>query len=657
LNPDNQLFGNFRGTGFQRSAVAIWLYLFALALILYFLWNEPLRRIAIHLISMVISFGFLLVFCGLGFPLVRWLVSEQDKWIQCITSVAFGMGLTAILILLLGIFGSFNLTIFWVWVILGIFFFIYACTRWRPFNLDFTVSDDWGILSVCAIATFVAVSIPFIVAPEVSSDALAYHLLVPKMYLTAGKITHLPLFVAASYPSLAEYNYLLILRLSNEIVCKCFHFWVTILLLICISRVSRRINSKGSSLLAPALFLSMPITAIHMGWAWNDFIFTLMIVLSLYYLMSYYIAPEEASWKNFLVAGLMAGLASWTKYFFAIYFLALLPVFLVGVRRWKWNTPRAFLFFGAVGLVASFWVFQNWKLTGNPVYPFLNGIFRSPYWTETANAYFYKAVRRWEIPDWKWTTYFTFPVLLFMKPRLIDVHTGILPLILSPFFFVKSSTKGITFLKIYIISCAVVWLFVQSETRSLFVLLALYFCVISAALQNWEWPAPGWERISKLLIILSLSANLFITLLTTYHLFDPIRYFVGLESKAQYLKRMADSQPAYEYLNSKEDVRKVLLVGLHGPFYLKKPFLFSSFTDPAIAEVLTIDARTPGQIRDKLHSLGVTHIVVNRKNYDKENKEGLYSWQSEQKNNFQTFIQKECHQVASYGQDVILGVK
>lgn len=504
----------------SRPILLIWIILFAAALVSYCLWNEPLRRAAIHLLPLATSLGFLLSICGIGFPLARRLAGGQDQLMQGITATVFGMGLTAILVFILGMAGFLSPIWLWCWVVLGAVLFLVACFSWRPFHLSVSLRNDWTTLSACVLTAFLGMSIPFVVAPEASTDALSYHLLIPKMYLTLGKVAHLPLFVESNYPSLAEYNYLLILRLSDEIVCKCFHFWVTILLLLCLSCVVRKITGK-SSLLAPALFLSMPVTAIHIGWAWNDFIYTLMIVLSLFYLLNYHLTTDKArTGTDLLVAGLMAGLASWTKYTFAIFFLSILPLLLLGVRKWNWNNRKSLLFFAGILVVAPFWLVQNWIFTGNPVYPFLNHIFQSPYWTETADAYFHNALRRWEIVDWNWTTYFIFPVFITLKPRLVDIHTGILPLTLLPFLFVKSSNKGLTFLKYFVLSCTIVWLLIQTETRSIFSLFAVLFCILAVCIERWDWPGRFWKTAFAAFIILAVASNYAITLLTTYHLFD-----------------------------------------------------------------------------------------------------------------------------------------
>ena len=131
----------------------------------------------------------------------------------------------------------------------------------------------WGVLSVGVLAMVLGVLVPFVVAPEASVDSLAYHLLIPKMCIEKGQMEHLPLFIESNYPNLVEYVYLPVLMLADEFVCKGIHFWMAIALLLHLGALSRALSPESSPLLAPALFAAMPVVAIHMGWAWNDFFF------------------------------------------------------------------------------------------------------------------------------------------------------------------------------------------------------------------------------------------------------------------------------------------------------------------------------------------------------------------------------------------------
>jgi len=81
------------------------------------------------------------------------------------------------------------------------------------------------------IGVIAALIIPFVAAPDVSTDALEYHLLVPKTILAKNAITYLPHVVESNYPSLGEYDFMPLLAVGNDRAAKAFHFLCAILVL------------------------------------------------------------------------------------------------------------------------------------------------------------------------------------------------------------------------------------------------------------------------------------------------------------------------------------------------------------------------------------------------------------------------------------------
>jgi 4-amino-4-deoxy-L-arabinose transferase-like glycosyltransferase len=634
----------------------LWLLLFALALFLYFYWQIPLRFVAKNLAPLLLSLLHLFALVGLGWPLMRILLRQQSKIIQFFCSFALGVGITGIFSFALGLAGHFEPVVFVLWEVIGLFLFLVACRQWRPFVIPEIRWNLWNVLGAGILLLFLVTELPFVVAPEISTDAIAYHLLIPKMYLQHGHVYHLPLFVEAYYPSLAEYNYLPLLVLSNEIVCKTFHFWITIAVLILLGHLVKRAHPENNVLLAPALFLSMPVTAIHLGWAWNDFLYTLLILLSLYLLISYH-TSEKRQARELLIAGILAGLASWTKYTFVLFFFTSVLLLSLGWWRWRWNLRHYPYFFLGIAIFSPFWMLQNWMFTENPFYPFLNDVFKSPYWTTTADRYFHNALRRWEIADWSWSTYFTFPIHIFLKPRLVDIQTGILPLVLIPLLFLKASNRNVGILKWYVAAGMLVWLFIQTENRSILTVFAALFCIASIGVEQIRWSSKKFQYIFAAGILLATATNFFYTSLTTYYLFDPIRYFLGRETAAQYRSRLSESQKAFDYLNSASDATRVLLVSIHVPYYLNKTYLFSSFSDPPIAEVLATDVTNVQDVVQKFRKMQITHVVINRDAYQKENQHNLYSWSKERRLLFEEFLLKQCVPIVRYGPDYVFRVK
>jgi hypothetical protein len=640
----------------SRLFQILWIFLFALALFFYFRWQPPLRFVAKNLLPLPLAFIHVLALVGLGWPFMKLIVKKEEKWIELFVSLAFGIGLTGILGFFLGMTAHLDPLPFVLWEIAGWILFFLALHSWWPLTIQKVQWNVWNVLGVSILSLIIVCEIPFVVAPEISTDAIAYHLLIPKMYLQRGEIYFLPLFVEAYYPGLAELNYLPLLQFANEFVCKAFHFWIGICVLILLAQIVKRVRTENARLLAPALFLSMPMTAIHIGLAWNDFFYIFFVLLSLLFLLKYD-QSDKSSGTDLFLAGLLAGLSSWMKYTFVLFFLTSILLLIVGNRKWKWKLHHYPAFFAGILLIASFWMFHNWIFTDNPFYPFLNKIFHSPFWTENADRTFHNSLRRWEITNWNWKTYLTFPIHMMLKPRLVDIQTGILPLVLIPLLFLRTRIAGIRLLKSYIVGCVLVWLLIHTENRSLFTVFAVFFCLIAILLENFPFVNKKIRLLLIIGIVLASCANFYYASLTMYSLFDPFRYFFGRETASQYRTRLSENQVLFDYINNSTEGKRVLLVSSHVPFYLNREALFSSFADPPIAEVLTYELKSASDLDRKLRALEVTHIVLNKSAYEKENQDHVYSWSREQRFLFEEFVLRFCEPVIRSGSDYVFRIK
>ncbi len=639
----------------------LWLVFFAAALVLLILWNKPLYHIVLHLQPLAFAFVFVISFCGIGAPLARWLYTHPTKTDEILAAFALGLGLTGLFTFVLGVLGIINLMLYALWTIGGLALFTYTILRrWLPISLDLSgvIKQPLGLLALLVIVPFLLQLLPPLVSPVVSTDELQYHLLIPKIFFKMGKIDYIPSLLESNYPCLASYIYMLIMPLAGDIVCKSLHFWTGIFILFAMGRLIVKTSPGTSRWLGPALYLSMPVFVIILGWAWNDAFFVFFLLLSIGYLLDYHLADQDRrSPRSLLLAGIMAGLASWMKYTFVMFFLVIILLLLVAVLRWQWKWYHLFWFFLPLGVISLLVFVKNWAFTGNPIYPFLNNIFHSPYWTDAADEYFHQALRRWEMPDWNWTTYFLFPLRMTLKPLLVDTHPGILPLVFLPLLFFRGSNKGVTFLKTFLIFSVLVWLLIQTETRSLLTMLAVFFCVAAIELERLVWKHKAFRRPLLLFLYLAVLANLGITIVTNYQLTRPITYLLGLETQKTFLLREAKSQMTYEWLNRNPAAGKVLLVGFFGPYYLEKPAYFSSVCDPPIAEQLSNGIKYPGSLGEKFRRLGITHVAIDEKQYNDDKNRGLYGWSAQQKKVFEDFIAQFCYPEVKFGKEVIYRVK
>ncbi len=141
--------------------------------------------------------------------------------------------------------------------------------------------------------------------------------------------------------------------------------------------------------------------------------------------------------------------------------------------------------------------------------------------------------------------------------------------------------------------------------------------------------------------------------LVTYYMFDPLPYFFGRETKSQYLARMAPNHRAFAFLNRRDDVGGVLLLGSSAPFYLEAPCLFSGFADVPAAVRVAKGCQTVEQVGDRLGSLGITHIVLDHGSFESRDRRELYTWSPEERGAFLGFLEKRCRPLVAFGEDTV----
>ena len=108
--------------------------------------------------------------------------------------------------------------------------------------------------------------------------------------------------------------------------------------------------------------------------------------------------PGADPTRRAALAGLLVGIAAGLKLTLAVYAVGLLAAALaVAFRLRRVRVVLAFAAAGAVGGLAAggYWGWQMWRRFANPVFPFLNNVFRSPWFAPEGLRDF-----RWAARDW-----------------------------------------------------------------------------------------------------------------------------------------------------------------------------------------------------------------------------------------------------------------
>jgi 4-amino-4-deoxy-L-arabinose transferase-like glycosyltransferase len=232
----------------------------------------------------------------------------------------------------------------------------------------------WLDLVIAAVALFY-----FSVAlmPEMGADALAMHLFIPGHLLSRHEWGFdVTTYVWAVLPMMGDWIYSIGYMLAGETAARMMN--VGFIFVLCWLIRDLVIWAGGNAVgarWAILLFLTTPLTFTESSSLFIESIWTSFIVagsLSVFKLLQ----SDNDQSAHLPVAGFLLGAALAAK---AVTF-TILPVLLLLLvwqyRAWAQHTKSLLLFF-AVGIIPYA---TAWHLTGNPVFPFFNKLFQSPFY-------------------------------------------------------------------------------------------------------------------------------------------------------------------------------------------------------------------------------------------------------------------------------------
>lgn len=207
--------------------------------------------------------------------------------------------------------------------------------------------------------------LPLALLPPISRDAMAHHLMLPRIWLADGAFSQPEWSRFFSYPYLVETLY----AMCGGTVGFDAAGTVSLLGFLALCSVPfEYFGSRGdrrSALLSLVILLSIPELFRNAGWSYSDTFLTFFAVLAYAELLRDDGSP--------VLAVLWAGAAGCCKY----NGLLVLPV-VVAAIPFRFGRPdaRRWMACGAAALVTSaWWAVPNLLHWGNPVYPLLRGLF------------------------------------------------------------------------------------------------------------------------------------------------------------------------------------------------------------------------------------------------------------------------------------------
>ncbi len=298
-------------------------------------------------------------------------------------SVAVPLGLLVLALAAFGLALVHLLTTFWIWVLLLGLSASQGRALIRLIHLPALTTHKPGLgiwFPLMVSAPVVVLNLVWAVAPEVQFDAINYHLAVPRIYLDNAGFIDLPYFFQSYLFRLVEMLFAIGLGLHDEVVAKLISFGLGLIAACGVFTLGKLIFDTRTGCWAAAFFYTTPVVSWLSGTTYIDHAVAVFLTAGIIAFFRWRNARERMGW--IYTSALLAGAAVGTK-LTAVYGLPVLFGFLI-LSLWRGSAGRMVktsAMYAVLFLVVILpWYGLTYYWTGNPVFPLLNGVFKSPLW-------------------------------------------------------------------------------------------------------------------------------------------------------------------------------------------------------------------------------------------------------------------------------------
>lgn len=329
------------------------------------------------LLSLLLAVGTGVLGIGLGERLLEWLgIRTVSGGERVALAGGLGLGILSYGFLALGLVGLLRPVFIWMMLALAALLAWPQARRWparwrenRPAMRAPGFFERLGITLIIAMLAMVLVRG---LAPVTDYDGLAYHLVVPRNYLQAGRIRPYPGEAHFNFPLTVDLLYIPAVSLGLESAAKLIHLEFGVLLGLGVYTLAQRLlKSRKGAWLALLVFAATPVIGTVGGYAHTDLGWAFFEFLAAYTLLCW-LKGEEEGWL--VLSGVFAGLGLGSKYLglpvLGVLGLVLLIQRGLAARRpWRKALGNGLLFGLTALVVAAPWYLKNWLWLGNPFYP------------------------------------------------------------------------------------------------------------------------------------------------------------------------------------------------------------------------------------------------------------------------------------------------
>lgn len=570
----------------------------------------------VNIFFLILLYGYIIfVVFGTGRIILRYLDLNLRSLEFNVLAFMFGLAVFSCAILVIGLAGWLNnIAIICVLGIAGII----SCPEWdkirqgvrqRIKNIRFSPAKNLDeIILVIVLAFLLPVLFLNALSPAWDYDALLYHLKIPSLFLSQGKIYFDPDVFRSAYPFLGEMPFLVGLVFGVASLSKLINLTYAILLALSVYAFGKRFFGRETAVIAVMMLVGAPSITNWATWVSIDFAWAVYEFWSVYVVMLWLANGGKNTNQWLALAGILSGLAASTKY------LSLAAMGIVGIiiawqlqsrpRHSVVDTIKSLVVFGlSAGLVMSPWYIKNWLWTGNPIYPLVwGGVGWGPLKEQVMSDYLHS----FGVGN-NWLSYLLLPYNVYAKQNRFStnfleiIHPALWLAFAYP--FLKQSKKQTVPLIYSALYCAI-WA-VNSQVIRFLLPASAFLALLAGDVIQKSLPV-----IRKTITYGLLSSLLLASLVYQILLFlSYVPYFIGQKSAADILRLSVDNFQITQYIqeNLKPDERAQFLWDGRG-YYCDARCIPDD--EQSTAVLLAINSPSPETLAHELHLKGITHLMI-----------------------------------------------
>jgi hypothetical protein len=402
--------------------------------------------------------------------------------------------------------------------------------------------------------------------PELSFDALWYHLTLPKIFIEQHAIVFIPgsLLYYSAMPKLTEMLYTAALLLGTTTLAKGIHFFFGILITIALYSFTKRHMSHFFAGLSALIFYSNLVVGWESITAYVDLARTFFEFMAVWGIVLW-VTTQEKKWL--IEAALLLGLAITVK-LLALGSLILFCCLFLFARFYLHYTivtlRHVFLFLICAVAVPFPWFVFSYLHTGSPIYPFFSNMYPV---TPDINLLNVKLMV---------TSFYT--VFLNSPDPISPLYLIFLPCLVLVW---KTLSKEMQLLASYACSALVLWYITPHYGGGRFILpyLPVLSILVVVILQHLQFSKRTQQLLLTMMLLVSASSIMYRGIANAKF----IPYVFGRESKTAFLEKhlhfhfgeFYDTDAFFQRTLRKDDV--VLLYGFHNLYYVNFPFIHETW--------------------------------------------------------------------------------